>query len=81
MAPLRIPAAKEQVRDAAGRNREPVRDEPVGERRDDRLLCRQAGERQCSHKARLDESEASGCERDQRQEPGAGVREDDERRL
>ena len=78
-APVAAPV--EQIRDAAERQRQPERQQPVRERRHDRLVRARPGERQQAREAGFDEAEAARREGDQREQHPAGVGEDDERRI
>ena len=73
-----VTAAEQQIGDAADRERQPERDEPVGEGRDDGLLRADAGERQHSGQARLDETEAARRHRDHGEQQSRRVGEQDE---
>ena len=75
-----IPATERAVRDDAHGNRQPVRDEPVGERGEERIPRRDAGEGQRPDEPGLHEAEAAGCERDQGEQLAGRVGEDHQRR-
>ena len=72
---------EEQIRDPAGRQRQPEGDDPVEERRGQRIVARDAGERQRSHETGFDKAETARGERDQRENFCCDVREQDERWL
>jgi hypothetical protein len=78
---VRIPAAKQQVRDAPDRDRQPERSDPVEERRGQRIADGDTRELQHRDEATLDEPKPARRRRDQRQHLDGAVREQDDRRA
>ena len=70
-----------EVRDTSRGDRQPEGDQSVGERRDSRFRCSDAGEREHSREPGLDEAQAARRERDQSEHRRADVGEQDERRI
>jgi len=68
-----VAATEGEIRDASGRNRQPVRDEPLGKRREQRVLWRDARERERPDECRLDKAKPTRGKRDQSEKLGAGI--------